>query len=414
MEENSANDAQNANKYQQNKSISHNYSASTSKNCTSSIEENETNGLEIQSNDQQAQNDPGKASTSSTNESIVTSEKIDLDYYKYDNDENIKLSLMGRLVDNHEDALRMYKAHSRAIRFSVRKNTVRRNKTDGIVSNFYFCYSKEGHTRERKKKEMDIADSEFISEEKESLKKRKIRSVNETRTGCRANIRFKKIDSGEYCVIQHNIKHNHELVNPSERHHLKSERSVKEEIGLVIEKMVEIGIKPMDCYEFLKRKVGSEEDLGHTKRDLLNYVTRYKSSIIEGGDMQSVQDTLQQRAELDPSFFYRLKFGEKDYIVSYFWRDSMMLEDFKAFGDVLIYDTTYKTNKCGLICAPFVGVNNHQRTTMFGCSFITNEITNTFEWVLETFKKSMARSEPRTIFTYQDQAMSNAIGKIRY
>ncbi|XP_021729787.1 protein FAR1-RELATED SEQUENCE 5-like [Chenopodium quinoa] len=210
-----------------------------------------------------------------------------LDYYKYDNDENIKLSLAGRLVDNREDALPMYKAHTRAIGFSVRKkNTLRRNKTDGIISDFYFFCSKEGHRRKRKKKEKEIANSEFITEEKESSKKRKERSINETRTGCRANIRFNKTEYGEYCVVQHNIKHNHELVYPSERHHLKSERSVKEEIGLVIEKMVDSGIKPMDCYEYLKREVGSEEALGHTKRDLLNYVTRYKSSIIEGGDMQ--------------------------------------------------------------------------------------------------------------------------------
>ncbi|XP_021763676.1 protein FAR1-RELATED SEQUENCE 5-like [Chenopodium quinoa] len=256
---------------------------------------------EIQSNVQQAQNDLKKASTSSPNESTVTSEKIDLEYYKYDNDENIKLSLMGRRVDNREDAFRMYKAHSRAIGFNIRKNT--------------------DYIRERKKKEKEIANSEFIDEEKQSSKKRKERSVNETRTGCRANIRFKIIESGEYCVIQHNIKHNHELVNPSERHHLNSKRSVKEEIGMVIEKMIESGIKPMDCYEYLKREIGSKESLGHTKRDLLNYVTRYKSSIIEGGDMQSVLDTLQQRAESDPSLFYRLKFGEKDYIVSYFWRD---------------------------------------------------------------------------------------------
>ncbi|XP_021763675.1 protein FAR-RED IMPAIRED RESPONSE 1-like [Chenopodium quinoa] len=36
----------------------------------------------------------------------------------------------------------------------------------------------------------------------------------------------------------------------------------------------------------------------------------------------------------------------------------------------------------------------------------------TFEWVLETFKKSMAIAQPKTIFTDQDQAMSNAIEKV--
>ncbi|XP_021718619.1 protein FAR-RED IMPAIRED RESPONSE 1-like [Chenopodium quinoa] len=49
---------------------------------------------------------------------------------------------------------------------------------------------------------------------------------------------------------------------------------------------------------------------------------------------------------------------------------------------------------------------------MFGCAFITNKTTETFEWVLETFKKSMAGAKPKTIFTDQDQAMSNVIAKV--
>uniref|UniRef100_A0A803LJQ2 Uncharacterized protein n=2 Tax=Chenopodium quinoa TaxID=63459 RepID=A0A803LJQ2_CHEQI len=86
--------------------------------------------------------------------------------------------------------------------------------------------------------------------------------------------------------------------------------------------MIESGIKPMNVFEFLSNEAGSEEALGHTKRDLLNYVTRYRAERIEGGDMQSVLDTLQERAEVD-------------------------------------CDKTYRTNKYGLICASIVGVNNH-------------------------------------------------------
>uniref|UniRef100_A0A803N9V3 Protein FAR1-RELATED SEQUENCE n=1 Tax=Chenopodium quinoa TaxID=63459 RepID=A0A803N9V3_CHEQI len=167
------------------------------------------------------------------------------------------------------------------------------------------------------------------------------------------------IIEGRFAVLTHVLEHNHELVITVQRHHLRSERQISALMGELIKSMIESGIKPMDAYNYISNEAGGEECVGHTKRDHLNYVSRVKMSMVEGGDMLNVLDTLQERADQDPSFFYRLKFGQENNFVSYFWRDSQMLEDFKAYGDVLIFDTTYRTNKYGLICAPFVGINNH-------------------------------------------------------
>ena len=95
-----------------------------------------------------------------------------------------------------------------------------------------------------------------------------------------------------------------------------------------------------------------------------------------------------------------------------FWRDSEMLDDFTVYGDVMVFDTTFRTNKYNLICAPIVGINNHWQNVMFGCAFMADETTETFEWVLNTFKKSMGGIQPTTIFTHQDLAMANAIEKV--
>ncbi|KAL2930895.1 Subtilisin-like protease SBT6.1, partial [Bienertia sinuspersici] len=86
-------------------------------------------------------------------------------------------------------------------------------------------------------------------------KKRKTRIVNETRTGCKAMIRFKQ-DKPTSDFL---------------RHHLKSERNITDETGQLIESMVDCGIKPMDAYNFLCNEAGAEEIVGHTKRDHLNY-----------------------------------------------------------------------------------------------------------------------------------------------
>jgi hypothetical protein len=47
--------------------------------------------------------------------------------------------------------------------------------------------------------------------------------------------------------------------------------------------------------------------------------------------------------------------------------------NYDCFGDVLVFDTTYRTNKYNLICASFVGVNHHWQNVMFGCAFLLDE-----------------------------------------
>ncbi|KAL8470478.1 hypothetical protein ACS0TY_033098 [Phlomoides rotata] len=47
--------------------------------------------------------------------------------------------------------------------------------------------------------------------------------------------------------------------------------------------------------------------------------------------------------------------NEKGRLLNVFWRDSMMQENFGIYGDIVVFDITYKANKYDLICAPFVG-----------------------------------------------------------
>ncbi|XP_047979307.1 protein FAR1-RELATED SEQUENCE 5-like [Salvia hispanica] len=84
----------------------------------------------------------------------------------------------------------------------------------------------------------------------------------------------------------------------------------------------------------------------------------------------------------------------------------------KGFGIRKVFDTTYRTNKYNMVCAPFVGVNNHWRNVLFGCAFMLDETIASFIWVFETFMEAMGNKAPKTIFTDQDSAMANAIGKV--
>ncbi|XP_021759428.1 protein FAR1-RELATED SEQUENCE 5-like [Chenopodium quinoa] len=89
-----------------------------------------------------------------------------------------------------------------------------------------------------------------------------------------------------------------------------------------------------------------------------------------------------------------------------------MMRDYHYFGDLLVFDTTYRTNKYGMICAPFVGMNHHGNNVMFGMGFILNERTESFDWLFDTFLHSMGRKSPITIMTDQAQAIAAGIRNI--
>jgi hypothetical protein len=78
----------------------------------------------------------------------------------------------------------------------------------------------------------------------------------------------------------------------------------------------------------------------------------------------------------------------------------------------VIFDTTYRTNKYNLICAPFVGVNHHWQNAMFGCALLLDETAVSFTWLFKAFLESMGNQQPKTIFTDQDAAMAKAIGEV--
>ncbi|PKA57334.1 Protein FAR1-like sequence 5 [Apostasia shenzhenica] len=53
--------------------------------------------------------------------------------------------------------------------------------------------------------------------------------------------------------------------------------------------------------------------------------------------------------------------------------------DYDAFGDVIIFDTSYRLNKYNLVCAPIIRVNHHWSNVLFGICFLADEIISSFE-----------------------------------
>ncbi|KAK9689652.1 hypothetical protein RND81_09G073100 [Saponaria officinalis] len=293
---------------------------------------------------------------------IITKENTK---YSINDDIEITGSLVGMKAKEWKHLLIVYRRHAQAMGFSARIGTCRRK--NGVESPEYE----------------------------------------------RASIRTQINSEGLWEVLDHKIDHNHPLTPTQWQHHHRSERKITREEGEIIEIMTEAMVPPSVQYRVAAATSGGEEFVGHTKRDHINFVNRLKMHAIEGGDASTLVNLLNKRQTEEPGFFYRVQFGEEGRLCHLFWRDSMMKEDYLLYHDMVIFDTTYRTNRYNLICGAFVGINNHWSNVMFGCAFLSDEKTESFEWLFNAFNESMSEDViPLSIFTDQDLAMTNAIEKV--
>jgi transposase-like protein len=116
--------------------------------------------------------------------------------------------------------------------------------------------------------------------------------------------------------------------------------------------------------------------------------------------------------ELNDSFYFEMDLDDKCRLRNVFWADARSRAVYEDFGDVIIFDTTYLTNRYEMPFAPFMGVNHHGQSILFGAALISSENTETFVWLFKTWLKCMNGRSPKAIITDQDRAMKNAINII--
>ncbi|KAL0907915.1 hypothetical protein M5K25_022370 [Dendrobium thyrsiflorum] len=230
-----------------------------------------------------------------------------------------------------------------------------------------------------------------------------------TRTGCPAMVSFAVTQEGIWTVKRSIESHNHELAKPDDQHLLRSSRHITDESASVLKSMSDAGISTVNAFTYLSEEVGGVENLGFTKRDAYNYLQKERRAKIENGDTYSLIQLFKERVAADNMFAWDVQLDEQERLMNFFWADGLARIDYDCFGDVIIFDTSYRLNKYNLACAPIVGVNNHWQNIILGIAFLSDETIESFTWLFTTFLRIMDNKHPITIFTDQDQAMARAI-----
>ncbi|KAL4278814.1 hypothetical protein GQ457_03G033600 [Hibiscus cannabinus] len=259
-----------------------------------------------------------------------------------------------------EECIEFYYTYAKVKGFGVRKGTSVKSRTDGhLILKTLMCH-KQGA---RCEKWNNLP-----------TRRRVVKPIS--RVGCLARIQFKYHEQYKIWKVQKfHAEHNHEMVKPKHVPYIRSFRKISDANQVKISSMHNSGIAPNRMMQSFVNEASSLENVGFIQKDLYNFVDKIKREEAKDGD-----------AEMVMAYLYE-------------------------FGQVLVFDTTYKCNAYNKPFVVLVGVNHHRNTVVFGCALIVNEKEDTYVWVLEQLIAAGDGYKPLTVITDRDKAMANAISK---
>nr|XP_027122275.1 protein FAR1-RELATED SEQUENCE 5-like [Coffea arabica] len=166
------------------------------------------------------------------------------------------------------------------------------------------------------------------------------------------------------------------------------------------------GISLKQSHKLMGKKASGLGNIGYTCDDLKRYLRTKRERGLKYGEAGAMLRYFEEQKLKNPSFFHAEQLDCKEQITNIFWADASMLIDYTYFGDVVTFDTTYKTNKEYRPLGVFVGFNQFRQLIIFGATLLYDETIESFKWVFGTFVEAVCGRHPKTIFTDQDAAMA--------
>ncbi|XP_028066530.1 protein FAR1-RELATED SEQUENCE 6-like isoform X2 [Camellia sinensis] len=225
---------------------------------------------------------------------------------------------------------------------------------------------------------------------------------------CKARVRASLQMDGTYKLTTVVLEHTHDLVATDSRHF-----AVNKRIVTPVKRRLEVndaaGIGVAKNFHSIVVEAGGYEALTFDERDARNYINNARMLRLGVGDAESVTHYFHKMQQQNSNFYSAIDFDENGRMRNLFWADARSRAAYKAFGDFVSFDTTYLTNKYDMPFAPFVGVNYHGQSILFGCGLLSNENTETFVWLFKEWLSCMSDAPPKAIITDQCRSMQNAI-----
>jgi hypothetical protein len=231
------------------------------------------------------------------------------------------------------------------------------------------------------------------------------------KTNCRMHVRVKQVHTS-WQIISCSLEHNHELApSPSLTKFFLSHRHMTEEEILLSKLLQEIRVKPQRIMTIFRRLKGSFGNINFGKKKMDN-LKQAERKLKRNTDIACALNYIEKIQLAKPGFCCKMEVDGEGMVRSLFWTDAKSRMDYKLYGDLICFDTTYSTNKYNMPFAPIIGINGNAKTIVFGWALLKDQSADTFEWLFESFVEVMEGKKPKLILTDQDAAIQAAISRV--
>lgn len=285
---------------------------------------------------------------------------------------------VGQVYKSDNDAFEHYSNFARKNGFSIRKARSTESQNLGVYRRDYVCY-RSGFNQPRKK-----ANVEHPRERKS------------VRCGCDAKMYLtKEIVDGvaQWYVSQFSNIHNHELLEDDQVRLLPAYRKIQETDQERILLLSKAGFTVNRIVKVLELEKGVQPgQLPFIEKDVRNFVRTCKKSVQENDTLLTEKrenDTLEfleackTAAEKDFEFVYEYSTDDNGKVENIAWSFGQSVCALTIFGDVVFFDTTYRSITYGLLLGAWFGMDNHGKAMLFGCVLLQDETSRSFAWAFQ-------------------------------
>ncbi|XP_042964815.1 protein FAR1-RELATED SEQUENCE 5-like [Carya illinoinensis] len=305
-------------------------------------------------------------------------------------DDGVEEPKVGMTFSSEEEVRSYYMKYAKQKGFGVRRRNSRQSE-DGKVRWFTLVCARQGITKSRASNVLRPRQTE--------------------RVGCKARVNSVLNEDGGYTLSSVILDHTH-YCSPGKARHFRCFKKVDGRVKKRLEINDEAGIRTSKTFKSVVVEAGGYENVPFGEKECRNYIEKARQLRLGVGGVEALMNYFQDMQKKNADFFYAIDVGADMRLKNVFWADARSRAAYQSFGDVITFDTTYLTNAYKMPFAPFVGVNHHGQSILFGCGLISNEDAHTFEWLFESWLKCMNDQPPNAIITDQDKAMQLAIARV--
>jgi hypothetical protein len=229
------------------------------------------------------------------------------------------------------------------------------------------------------------------------------------KNSCEAGIKASMdITDRKWRILGFIENHNHDL-SPSKFRHFAVFRHISTDTRRKLLINDNAGVRVNSSIKSAIVEVGGYENVTYNQNDVDNFLDKERRSKCREGDEQALHDYFVRMQGKNSNFYHALDLDDELHVQNVFWVDARSRTAYESFHDVIIFDTTYLTNKYDMSFAPFIGINHHGESVILDCGLLSGEDTDSFVWVFRQWLQSMCDIAPKAIITDQCLAMRRAI-----